>query len=60
MNGTIELADALDEAARRLETGEVKYDWRHFPSCNCGVLAQVVLSVDREGLLSNSLESSRI
>ena len=34
--------EALREAARRIEVGEVRYDWSRMYSCNCGVLAQVV------------------
>jgi hypothetical protein len=38
----IQLADHLDEAARRIEANEVRYDFFDPCSCNCGVVAQVI------------------
>lgn len=45
---TMTLPAALREAARRIETGEVRYYWYNPKDCNCGVLAQVLLGVDAE------------
>lgn len=39
------LIDGLREAARRLESGDIDYNWDEPKTCNCGVLASV-LGVD--------------
>lgn len=45
-----ELAAALREAARRIEAREVRYSWGALHSCNCGVLAQVIVGCDEAEL----------
>ena len=44
------LAAALRKAARRIADRRYGYNFNHMTNCNCGVLAQVVMGVDRREL----------
>lgn len=45
------LAEALREAARRIEDPSTRYSWSLVTRCNCGILAQVVMDLDQDELL---------
>lgn len=47
---SIEMAEALREAARRLKNGAA-YAWGNHGACNCGNLLQVITNLSKEDIL---------
>ncbi len=49
-NPSIELVEALREAAKKLKNG-AHYAWGHHGACNCGHLLQVITRLDEKEIL---------
>ncbi len=50
---SIELAESLREAARRLRNG-AHYAWGHHGACNCGSLLQVMTGLNEQEILAHA------
>ena len=54
---TLQLIEALREAASRLKTGK-HYAWGHHGACNCGHLLQVITQLDEKEILAHAHTST--
>ena len=52
--------NVLQTAIRRLEAGEIKYNWHDTEQCNCGIVAQVAGNLTEEQLAERTYDVGRI
>lgn len=53
---TRKLIDALRVTARRIESGEYRYQWTETAYCNCGLLAATVLGMSPQSMRQRLVE----